>query len=143
MRLQGFSIAGEAATIKIANNRGDVEAQAAGPAERVLAETLSPNIENFAIVFLQNGVSISKVVTRRSDLEELQFDYHGAWQTLARAEIKDADGIDKVADQQAITVQITSSGRMMFSRVSEGAGAGKPFQLPRLRSRRARCDPNR
>ncbi|MFD2739622.1 YjbH domain-containing protein, partial [Sulfitobacter aestuarii] len=88
--LQGFSTSATAASIRIENRRWDVEAQAAGRAARVMAAVLPPRIEQFSVVFQQRGVPVSRVVSRRSDLEELADDYDGAWRTRARAGIEDA-----------------------------------------------------
>ena len=88
--LQGFEMNGNRAVVRIENTRWDVEAQAAGRAARAMATTLPPNIEEFAVVFQSNGVPISRVVTKRSDLEDLQYDYDGSWRTYARANIEDA-----------------------------------------------------
>ncbi|WP_439148703.1 YjbH domain-containing protein [Sulfitobacter sp.] len=90
LALQGFTMGDRQATIRIENNRFDIEAQAAGRAARVMAMTLPPQIEKLTVVFQRRGVPLSRVVTMRSDLEELQFDYDGAWRTLARAKIEDA-----------------------------------------------------
>jgi hypothetical protein len=79
-----------AATVIVQNNRWDVEAQAAGRAARVMANTLPPEIEEFTIVFQKRGLPISAVTTARSDLEDLQYDYDATWRSLARAEIEDA-----------------------------------------------------
>lgn len=88
--LQGFTMSSGQATVRIDNTRWDSEAQAAGRAARVMATTLPPEIEELTVVFQKNGVPISRVVTQRTDLEELQFDYDGAWRTYARARIEDA-----------------------------------------------------
>ena len=88
--LQGFTMGGGQATVRIENTRWDSDAQAAGRAARVMATTLPPEIEQLTVVFQDRGVPISRVVTQRSDLEELQFDYDGSWRTLARASIEDA-----------------------------------------------------
>jgi hypothetical protein len=90
LELQGFTMSGTRATVRVQNTRWDIEAQAAGRAARVMADTLPPQIEELTVVFQSNGVPISRVVTQRSDLEELQFDYDGSWRTLARADINDA-----------------------------------------------------
>lgn len=89
MDLQGFTMSGSQATVRVENLRWDVEAQAAGRAARVMATTLPPEVEQLTVVFQQRGVPVSRVVTNRSDLEELQFDYDGSWKTLARARIDD------------------------------------------------------
>lgn len=98
LELQGFTMDGASATIRVENTRWDNEAQAAGRAARVMASTLPPQVENLTVVFQNNGVPISRVVTQRSDLEELQFDYDGSWRTLARADIEDAHDQDRMGE---------------------------------------------
>jgi hypothetical protein len=66
-----------------------------------MATTLPPHIEELVVVFQDKGVPISRVVTRRSDLEDLQFDYDGSWRTYTQATISDAAGEgreDEIAD---------------------------------------------
>lgn len=88
--LQSFEMSGGRAIARIENTRWDVEAQAAGRAARAMATTLPPKIEELVVVFQDKGVPISRVVTQRSDLEELQYDYDGSWRSYARADIQDA-----------------------------------------------------
>lgn len=88
--LQGFSVEGGHATARVLNQRWDVEAQAVGRASRAMANALPANIDVFTITLQQNGVPISSVTLARSDLEELQTDFDGAWRSLARAQIEDA-----------------------------------------------------
>ena len=95
LELQGYFREGNAATIRIENERWDVEAQAAGRAARILAVTLPPEVEEFRVVFQKDGVANSRVVTQRSDLENFQYDYDGAWRTFARADIQDAAGLGR------------------------------------------------
>ncbi|UWR01247.1 YjbH domain-containing protein (plasmid) [Rhodobacteraceae bacterium S2214] len=95
LNLDGQHGSGSSQTIYVTNNRWDVEAQAAGRAARVLANTLSPEVERFTVVFQERGVPITAVETNRSDLEDLQYDYDAAWRTLARAEITDASVLGK------------------------------------------------
>ena len=90
LRLSSVETSVSAVTVIMQNNRWDVEAQAAGRAARVMANTLPPEIEEFTVVFQERGVPISAVTTARSDLEDLQYDYDATWRSLARAEIKDA-----------------------------------------------------
>ena len=91
--LEGLDIRARSATIRIQNNRWDIEAQAVGRATRVMAVTLPPEIETLSVVLQSKGVPISKVTTARSDLERYQYDYDGAWQTYTRARIEDASGL--------------------------------------------------
>ena len=90
LRLSSVETSVSAVTVIMQNNRWDVEAQAAGRAARVMANTLPPEIEEFTVVFQERGVPISAVTTARSDLEDLQYDYDATWRSLARAEIEDA-----------------------------------------------------
>ena len=90
MGLQGFTVDGRSATVRVENNRWDVEAQAAGRAARAMATTLAPEVEELRVVFQQDGVPVSRIVTSRSDLERFEYDYDGAWRTYARARIEDA-----------------------------------------------------
>lgn len=88
LRLDDLQIAGQAATLYVENLRWDVEAQAAGRAARVMANTLPAQVETFTIVFQENGLPLSSVTTARADLEELQYDYDASWRTLSRARIE-------------------------------------------------------
>ncbi|WP_342077676.1 YjbH domain-containing protein [Yoonia sp. SS1-5] len=90
--LEGFAIDGDAAQIQVQNERWDKTAQAAGRAARVMANTLPAGTENLTVTLQEDGVPITDIRTKRSSLQELQFDYDGAWRTLAQAQIGDADG---------------------------------------------------
>ncbi|ARE40860.1 Putative outer membrane lipoprotein [Rhodovulum sp. P5] len=93
--LQGVEIGARAATIRVQNIRWDAEAQAAGRAARVMANTLGPEIEDFSVIFQQDGVPITAIETKRSDLYDLEHDVDGAWRSWTRAEISDAAGIGR------------------------------------------------
>lgn len=90
MLFQGVRQSGAQVHVYLRNDRWDVEAQAAGRAAVVLANTMPAEVEVFTVVFQRNGVPISKVTTRRSDLEKLRFDANGASLSLQRADIEDA-----------------------------------------------------
>lgn len=90
MELQAFTVNGRRAQVRLQNNRWDIEAQAAGRAARAMAVALPADVEVFDITFQTNGVAISTITVARSDIEELQTDYDGAWTTLARSRITDA-----------------------------------------------------
>lgn len=89
LTLQGVEIEGNRAKVRLQNNRYGVEAQAAGRAARVMATTLPPQVETLVVVLQENGVPMSQVTTRRSDLEDLQYDFDAPWKTYARANIED------------------------------------------------------
>lgn len=88
--LEGLSVDGPRATVRIENRRWDIEAQAIGRTARVLARTLPSNISTFVIIPQVRGVANSAITLQRADLEELDTDFDGAWRTLARTRIEDA-----------------------------------------------------
>lgn len=90
LQLDAINVTANRAELRVENLRYDVEAQAAGRAARVLANTLPPEVEIFEIVFQQSGLPLSSVTTRRSDLEQLQYNYDSAWRTQSRAQIEGA-----------------------------------------------------
>ena len=90
LQLDAINVTANRAELRVENLRYDVEAQAAGRAARILANTLPPEVEIFEIVFQQSGLPLSSVTTRRSDLEQLQYNYDSAWRTQSRAQIEGA-----------------------------------------------------
>lgn len=90
LTLTALSIDGARATVQVQNLRWYAEAQAVGRASRAMANTLPATIDVFTIILQQNGMPITSVTLRRSDLEELQTDFDGAWRSYARARIEDA-----------------------------------------------------
>ncbi|MFL4472280.1 YjbH domain-containing protein [Tateyamaria armeniaca] len=93
--LEAFRVQAGRATVRIQNNRWDVEAQAIGRTARAMANTLPSNIETFVIIPQVRGVANSTITLQRSDLEELDTDYDGAWRSLARTRIDDAPISDR------------------------------------------------
>ncbi|MEG3663206.1 YjbH domain-containing protein [Celeribacter halophilus] len=88
--LEGVSIEGTTATVRIANGRYPAEAQALGRTARVLANHLPSNVTTFRLENTVNGMTTSRTTLRRSDLEDLEYDLDGSWRTFARAKIEDA-----------------------------------------------------
>jgi hypothetical protein len=88
--LEGISIEGAVATVRITNGRYPAEAQALGRTARVLANHLPGDVTTFRMESTASGVTISRTMVRRSDLEELEYDLDGSWRTFARAKIEDA-----------------------------------------------------
>lgn len=89
LALNAVSITATDATVRLQNNRWDIESQAVGRAARVLANTLPPTVERFHIIFQSVGLPITQVSVQRRDLEALQFEYDAAAQMLTRLQIKD------------------------------------------------------
>jgi len=90
LQFDGVAVSGSKAVVRVENNRWNNEAQAAGRVARIMANTLSPDIEQFGIVFQRDGVPISRMTIVRNDLYELEHDLDGAWRSFARADIEDA-----------------------------------------------------
>ncbi len=88
--LEGLSVNGTTATVRIANGRFPAEAQALGRTARVLANTLPAEVETFHLESTANGMTTTRTTLRRADLEMLEYDLDGSWRTFARAEFEDA-----------------------------------------------------
>lgn len=101
--LQGFEMSRTRATVRIQNDRWPAEAQAAGRTARAMANTLPPEVEQFTVVLQNEGVPVSRVITNRSDLEKLQYDYDGSWNSYTRARIEDAADEGPVGASTAIS----------------------------------------
>ena len=92
MQLDALSVTATRAQLRLRNNRYNARPQAIGRAARILAQTLPSSVETFEIVPVANGIPVSKVTLRRSDLEQTQFAPNAAAQLLARTTMGDAAG---------------------------------------------------
>ena len=90
LRLVAFSASGAQASVSIENDRFGANAQALGRAARVMGNTLDPQVSDFTVSLVRQGVPITSVHTSRSDLSELETDVDGTWKSQARAQIIDA-----------------------------------------------------
>ena len=90
LKLVSLSRDGDEVTVHLVNQRYGAAAQAIGRASRVLANTMPPSVEIFVVVPEVNGLPISAVTLRRTDLEELENALDGSWQSYVRADINDA-----------------------------------------------------
>ena len=91
LTLVRFDLAPTSVTLQIRNDRYLAEAQGIGRAARALTGVLPPAVETITIVpVTRQGLTMSRVILKRSDLEELDHDFEGAWRSYARAEIEDA-----------------------------------------------------
>ncbi|PKQ13233.1 MAG: YjbH domain-containing protein [Alphaproteobacteria bacterium HGW-Alphaproteobacteria-1] len=87
LRLHGFSMAGNTARVEIENLAYPQDAQAVGRAARVLSRQLPPQIDQFDIVLVTNGMPVTSVAIARADMETLEHDLDGAWKSFARARL--------------------------------------------------------
>jgi len=88
--LEGVSVKGTTATVRIANGRYPAEAQALGRTARVLANHLPSNVTTFRLENTINGMTTTRTTLQRSDLETLEYDLDGSWRSFARADFEDA-----------------------------------------------------
>lgn len=88
--LEGVSVRGDTATVRLANTRYGSQAQALGRAARILANHLPGDITTFRVESTVNGMTTSRTTLRRRDLEALEYDLEGSWRSFARAEFDDA-----------------------------------------------------
>ena len=78
------------ATVRILNPRFGAPAQAIGRVARAMTRSLPASVETFEVIPVVNGMPMSAVVMRRSDLEALE--HEAAAEMLARTSIVDAYG---------------------------------------------------
>lgn len=70
--LIAYDLRPTAAEIRIENTRFIAVAQALGRSARVMAEILPPSVETFQITLVDDGLAVSTLTMRRSDLEALE-----------------------------------------------------------------------
>lgn len=87
--LTGYEVRGNRATIEIENRRYQANAQAVGRAARAMANTLDPSVSEFVVILQKQGVPITSVTIRRSDLYEFENHVDGAWRSYSRARVDD------------------------------------------------------
>lgn len=85
--VESFAMTASGAQLRIRNTRIDNAPQAIGRTSRAMAAVLPAGVETFEIVPVSDGLALSKVVLRRSDLEELEFSANQDAEMLARAQI--------------------------------------------------------
>ena len=70
--LVAYDLGAYEAEIRIQNTRYIAVAQALGRSARVMAEILPPSVETFHITLMDDGLAVSTLTMRRSDLEALE-----------------------------------------------------------------------
>lgn len=76
--------------VRVANLRYDYEPQAIGRIARLLTGVLPASVETIEIIPVAEGIGLSVVTLRRSDIEELEHEPEGARLSYARATIEAA-----------------------------------------------------
>jgi len=90
LELVGLSLDAQRAVLRVRNTRFQFESMALGRAMRILSITMPHSVEVFEVVFVVEGMDVSRVRMNRSDIEALEHAPDGADQFLARASIEDA-----------------------------------------------------
>lgn len=86
--LQAMSLTSREVELRLINNRYSSEAQAVGRAARLLTRVMPASVENFRITLVENGIPLSTVALKRSDVERLE--HAPAPEIFARADIEDS-----------------------------------------------------
>ncbi|MCA0044091.1 YjbH domain-containing protein [Celeribacter litoreus] len=90
IKLEGISVQGTTATVRISDSRYPAKSQSLGRTARVLANHLPDTVTTFRLESTAAGMPTSRMTLRRSDLEALEFDLEGTWLSFARADFEDA-----------------------------------------------------
>ncbi len=88
--LDSLEVGAETAELRYRNPRYTAQAAALGRAARALAATMPASVETFRLVLVSDGMALSTVILRRSDLEALEFDPRSSAALLAVAGFADA-----------------------------------------------------
>jgi hypothetical protein len=88
--IENLALTATTAQVRIRNTRIDAGAQAIGRTARAMSHVLPASVEVFEIVPVANGMGVSKITVRRSDLEELEFAGDNATLLRERTTITDA-----------------------------------------------------
>lgn len=90
LKIEAFSYTATTAQVRFRNTSLDAEAQAVGRVARAMTHLMPASVEVFEIVPMVDGIPVSKVVLRRSDIEALEFAGNNAAVLRDRAQIVDA-----------------------------------------------------
>ena len=90
LALQGLSVTATQAELRVSNRRYRNESVVVGRAARAMARILPPSVEIFKITPVRNGLPVSTVTIRRSDLERLEFQPDASGLLLANADFDEA-----------------------------------------------------
>lgn len=86
-QLEAMSLGATRAEVRIRNERYSTQPQAIGRTARILTRALPPSVETIVITSVANGMPVSSVSLRRSDIEALENE--NASEILRRARITD------------------------------------------------------
>lgn len=90
LTLESMNVQATSVELRVSNRKYQSSVPAIGRSARVLAEILPPSVETFVIVPMRDGLALSAVTIRRTDLETLEFHPNAANALLAVTGIKGA-----------------------------------------------------
>ena len=85
--LHGFSITDTSVRVAFEGASNVTSSQSVGRVSRALTGILPASVETFVIVLMNNGIPISQVTIRRSDLEKFEYAFDGSWGIYAKSQI--------------------------------------------------------
>jgi len=109
IEIEGITLTGSSATIRIDNRRYTSNAQAAIRTARILTRTMPASVETFRIVLVAKGIPLSAITVRRSDLEALEHHPNASDALLAVTGITDAPLDDPTIEYQGVYPKFTWS----------------------------------
>jgi hypothetical protein len=95
--IENLALTATTAQVRIRNTRVDAGAQAIGRTARAMSHVLPASVEVFEIVPVSNGMGVSKITVRRSDLEDLEFAGDNATLLRERTSVTDAGPVPAYA----------------------------------------------
>ena len=90
LSLVSLQVAPTRAVVRFENLRHEAPARVIGRAARAMTRVFPASVEEFVLVPVVNGVAVSSVTLRRSDLERMEFAVDGTEALLARVHFADA-----------------------------------------------------
>lgn len=91
-RLLGAEVTGNTLRVRYENTNYRAEAEGLGRVARMLTQLAPANVDSFVLEPSRNGVALSAVTLRRSDLEQLENTVDATERSYDRAQISDAAG---------------------------------------------------
>lgn len=104
--LESIDVAGPSAEVSIKNTRWLDPAQAYGRTVRVLSAHLPQSVETFEIRSEKNGIAVAAIAIDRTDLAALEYAPDAAWQTYARADLRDAGALPDPRANRAMDLDL-------------------------------------
>ncbi|WP_240453706.1 YjbH domain-containing protein [Chachezhania antarctica] len=91
LQFESFRLDGNVAYVKFRNGREYYTAAAVGRVSRIMTQLMPDSVSRFVIIPVTDyGLPVSSITIERSDLEELEFEPDGSWDSFARAVFDDA-----------------------------------------------------